>query len=642
MTTRKGWNVRLTISLVFPALLMLVFTAARLGIWQLNGAFFAELSGLEICKAFLHGIQFDFYMTALCMGPVILLLNLPVQKKWWAKLFATVLLAEFVFITGFLVADAVYFPKVGRHIGEEIIQVSSDWDYIVSYAVKQFWWALLLLLGGFAAVLKGVYRLINRKDEGMRTLRQTVTILVCIVLMTALGIRGHLGRGKSLGVADVYNYVPSAAGAALTLNGAFTAYQVGRKGAQEFTNTFPLQEAIANTQQILIAPTEKVLTEQYPLMRERVAPYDVAKRPNILIVLLEGWHPYYVDALSHRGFGVTPVFDELVKNGVNFTQAYAAGQRSIFGFAAVLGSIPLVPGLPMFGYGLEMAALSPMPKHFSQAGYYTFFAQTSHRDSYRLCALASYLGMQESYGWEDIPQRLEYNQKAPFGYDHDAMQFAADKIAQHADQPFMGMVFTGITHEPFTSTLSQFDKYPYDTWEHGFLNTLGFADWSIGQLLARAKQDGWFDDTIFIFVADHTSGGPADGTLKNHFQIPLVIYAPKYYMPQQVDYVVSQLDIVPTLYEMAGLTPIYTAFGRNLWDTSAPHVAMVAEGNNIGLITQKGAVRHTGSKLLTVEPYSDDFNAAQAEETLLSLNKTAYTLLKENRWYNPAQKGARP
>ena len=94
-----------------------------------------------------------------------------------------------------------------------------------------------------------------------------------------------------------------------------------------------------------------------------------------------------------------------------------------------------------------------MPKHFARAGYYTFFAQTSHRDSYRLCALASYLGVKDSYGWEDIPERLKYKDRAPFGYDYDALMFAADKIKNRQEKNFMGMVFTGITHEPFASTL---------------------------------------------------------------------------------------------------------------------------------------------------------------------------------------------
>ncbi len=639
---KKWWqDVRLRISIVAVAGCLALFTAARVGIFASNLSFFAQLSAADVWAAFVQGIRFDFYMVALCLGPVLILLNLPVKSLRWSKLWTTVLLSEGIFLAGFLVADWVYFPKVGRHIAEEIIQVSADWGYIVSYAFKEWWWALLLLLGGGAGAAVFLYRWINRTEQVKRSLQQTVLIVTVLAVACVLGIRGHLGGGKSLGVADVYKYARTASAAALTLNGAFTAYQIGRKGAQEFTNTFPVEKAILNTQKMFISPAEKVMLETYPLERKRTVPSLTPgpKKPNIFIVLLEGWHPYYIDGISHQGFGATPVFDDILQNGVQFTNAYAAGQRSIFGFAAVLAGVPLIPGLPMFGYGLEMTSLSPLPHHFAQNGYYTFFAQTSHRDSYRLCALASYLGMQDSYGWEDIPQLLPYRQKAPFGYDYDALQFAANKIKEHADKPFLAMVFTGITHEPFTSTLPQFDKYPYDSWEHGFLNTLAFADWSIGEFLSRAKKDGWFDDTIFVFVADHTSGGPAENTLKNHFHIPLVIYAPKRFSPQKRNEVVSQLDLVPTLYNLAGINPAYTAFGRDMFDPAAPHIALVAEGNNIGLITAQGAVRHTGSKLLTVEPYTPDFDADQAEEQLLSLSQAAYTLLKENRWYTPAENG---
>ncbi len=630
---------KLCISLAAAGGLMGVFTVARLVLWLSNGAFFAPLSGAEIASAFVHGLQFDFYMTALCLGPVILLLNLPISSRVWTKIWTVVLLAELVFITGFLVGDFIYFPKVGRHIAEEIIQVSNDWQFVISYIFTQVWFPLLLLLSALAAAVYGLFTYINRVGVCKRSWKKTAIILGTVAGLAVLGLRGHLGRGKALGVADVYRYATSAPGAALTLNGAFTAYQVGRKGAQEFTNAYPLQEAIANTQKLFIEPSEKIMSEQYPLMRQAApAGATLAQKPNVFIVMLEGWHPYYIDGLSHRGFGVTPVFDDILRHGVNFTNAYAAGQRSIFGFTALLASMPLVPGLPMFGYGLETVELSPMPAHFARNGYYTFFAQTSHRDSYRMCALASYLGMQESYGWEDMPQRLPYKEKAPFGYDYDALQFAADQIAKHPGKPFLGMVFTGITHEPFTSTLPQFDKYPYDSWEHGFLNTLAFADWSLGELLARAKKDGWFDNTIFVFVADHTSGGPADPSLKNHFHIPLVMYAPKLLPAQEMSQVVSQLDLVPTLYKLANLTPVYTAFGRDMFDVSIPRAALVSEGNTIGLITQNGAVRHTGSQRLSVEPYQPDFDVQAAENLLLSLDKTAYMLLKNNRWYHPSER----
>ena len=633
---RSFFDTKLHISCLVLLGMMALFTLTRVSIFLGNHSFFAALSGGEILSAFVNGLRFDFYVTALFMGPVIFLLNLPLRARWWTQLCTTLLLVEMVWGAGFLVGDWVYFPKVGRHIAEEVVQLSSDWGYIVSYVLTQFWWAVALLLGFLGIALYSLYKYINRKGIEPRSWKKTLSILITILLLIVLGLRGHLGGGKAIGVADVYNYVQTSAGAALALNGAFSAYQVGRKGTQDFANTYPLEQALAHTQQFLISPQEKILDEKYPLMRQSVAAAGAAQRkPNVLIVLLESWNPYYVDGISHHNYGATPVFDELAKEGVLFTQAYAAGQRSILGFGAVLAGVPPIPGLPMFGYGLELASLSTMPKHFSQAGYYTFFAQTSHRDSYRMCALASYLGMQESFGWEDMPQRLPYQGKAPFGYDYDAFEFSADQIAAHAGRPFMGMIFTGITHEPFTATLPQFNKYPYDTWEHGFLNTLSFADWSIGQLMDRAKKEGWFDNTIFVFVSDHTAGQIPDGTLKSNFQISLLLYAPKLLPARHIDYVVSQLDLIPTLYKLAGLQVPYTAFGHDMLDPSLPRAAFVSEGSNIGLVTPKGAIRHSGSKILTVEPYSEDFDSQAAQELLLSLDKSARTLLKENRWYHP-------
>ncbi|WP_428061492.1 LTA synthase family protein [Candidatus Avelusimicrobium stercoris] len=612
----------------------LLFTVARAALFLLNRDFFSALSGAEIFSAFLNGLRFDFSVIALFMGPVLFLLNLPVRGRGWVKFWVGVLLAELILAAGFLIGDLIYFPKVNRHIAEEIVQVANDWGYVLKYMLTQVWLPLIMLLGGFAWAVRAVCRYTDKHFQANRFSKiRTGEILFLIVLLTFLGIRGHIGRGKSLGVADVYNYAASPAGAALTLNGAFTAYQVGRKGAMEISNAFPADKALELTQKRFVAADETVPDENYPLMRQ-AQPDDkpLAKDYNVMIVLLEGWHPYYVDGLSGQNFGATPVFDDILKNGVNFTNAYAAGLRSIFGFAAVFAGVPLVPGLPMFGYGLELTSFSPMPKHFSQAGYYTFFAQTSHRDSYRLCALASYLGVKDSYGWENIPELLKYKDRAPFGYDYDALMFAADKIKNRQEKNFMGMVFTGITHEPFASTLPQFDKYPYDSWEHGFLNTLSFADWSIGEFLKRAKEDGWFDNTIFVFVADHTSGGPADDSLKNRFRIPLVIYAPKLFKGREAKQIVSQLDLIPTLYRLTGLTPAYTAFGRDMFDTSLERVALVSEGVNIGLITLDGEMRHSGGKILSATPGMD---TKKAEETLLSLDKAAYTLLKENRWYKP-------
>jgi hypothetical protein len=97
--------------------------------------------------------------------------------------------------------------------------------------------------------------------------------------------------------------------------------------------------------------------------------------------------------------------------------------------------------------------------------------------------------------------------------------------------------------------------------------------------------------------------------------------------------VVSQLDILPAIYEITGLSAPYTAFGRSLFDNSTERFAFTTEGPCTGLITAKGAIRHSGAKMLDIEPKAPDFDAKKAEETLLSFDKAALTLLKNNKWF---------
>ena len=629
---KTDFRLRWSVYIVLLAIVM--FTAARFVLFESLPAMFSALTSQEVKSAFLNGFRFDFSCIAVFLGPLILLLNLPVNSRRWAKWLLYIISFVLLILAGVLAADLIYFPNVNRHIAEEIVQISHDWDFVLSYMFGPALWPVLGLLTDFAAAIVFIrYKIYTRfKPDFGSPLAEGGKLLVIIILMV-LGIRGHLGSGKSLGVADVYAYATNPAAAALTMNGVFTAYQVGRKGRVDMENPYPADKAILTAREQFFSPDETAPNARFPLMRSREGGSEL-KDINIVIVLLEGWHPRFIDSLSGGSYGVTPVFDEIVSKGVVFNNAYSVGLRSIFGFAAVLAGLPQVPGLPMFGYGLEMNALSAMPKNFSDAGYYTVFAQTSKRDSYRMCALASFLGMKDSFGWEDIPELLPYEEEASFGYDYDALMFTADKIKNRKEKNFLAMIFTGITHEPFTRTLPQFNKYPGDDWDSGFKNTLSFADWSIGEFLKKAKQDGWFDNTIFIFLSDHSSGAKTDN-LHDKFHIPLVMYAPKILPAVRRNTTVSQLDLIPTIYALTGLNVPYTAFGRNMFDNSREdeRFAFVSEGVNIGLITPKGAIRHSGKQLLSTETLQDDFDAAAAAEKAQALDKAAYTLLKENRWF---------
>lgn len=213
--------------------------------------------------------------------------------------------------------------------------------------------------------------------------------------------------------------------------------------------------------------------------------------------------------------------------------------------------------------------------------------------------------------------------------------FMNEKIVQlKKSTPFFILGFTGSTHIPFTQTTDEFEKYPRTTEENKYLNSLYYADYSIGQLIEKAKQNDWFDDTIFIFVADHVPNGIEKGnTLKDKFHIPFIIYAPKIFKPQKIEYTVSHLDIIPTLAHMLGKDLKFTVLGTNALDEHASHCAFICEGNNIAIVEGGNTMRHNRQTILETNVEKDSDVYKKLEEKVLSFDKVVSYSFKYNKWF---------
>ena len=122
------------------------------------------------------------------------------------------------------------------------------------------------------------------------------------------------------------------------------------------------------------------------------------------------------------------------------------------------------------------------------------------------------------------------------------------KVIKEADKsyasgkPFLTLLLTISNHRPYT--------YPSGkvSLTGGREGGVQYADYAIGEFLRRAESKPWFDNTIFVFVADHTAGAAGDEEidLEGH-HIPWIIYAPKLVKARRIDMPVSQLDVLPTL-----------------------------------------------------------------------------------------------
>jgi phosphoglycerol transferase MdoB-like AlkP superfamily enzyme len=144
-----------------------------------------------------------------------------------------------------------------------------------------------------------------------------------------------------------------------------------------------------------------------------------------------------------------------------------------------------------------------------------------------------------------------------------------------------------------------------------------FTDFAIGKFLEAAQKKPWFDNTIFVIVADHCHSSAG----KNHipvwkYHIPLIIYAPKIIAPQKIDRVGGQIDVAPTLLSLMNFRYKSQFLGRNLLVAHKHERALLGTFQNLGLLED--------GKLYVMSPQGrEEFYTVEMNSLRFTQKKTA-------------------
>lgn len=553
-------RIKLSFILIFLALGIFTFFRGLLLVTYYDE--FSNLSIFEIFQSFIYGLRFDFALTSILFFFPILMINLPVkwaENKSWLRFWYWICLPIIIAVCLLLAADIAYFAYVKRHITQELRLILHDTFFILQMGLNSYKVALLSF-AGFSALLFLLWKKAIPKystSVSSPNISKRIAIFTLIFFVLVIGIRGGTQR-KTIHVINAFaTGNPSQAN--LILNGAYSALR-------SFSNKSSVSHDFYTSEKVRKQAVELGLYEQsqtYPFQKKFITTKD-KKKLNIVIILLESWSYKYIDALAGNNYGVTPNFDNLIKQGLSFNRFYSAGQRSIEGLQAVLTGVPLLVDMPRLGWGLENSKFSRLGSILKQHDYHTLFAQSSRRTSFHIDGISAAAGFDNYYGMEDMELKLNYSNPDSFwfGWDHETF----NKVQQHLSEvkePFINFTFTGSTHAPYGTLPKQFLKYPHGTdSEYGFMNTLYYSDWALGKFMEQARQQPWFDNTIFFFTADHTLGTYHKGSTIGNFHIPLLIYSPKYIKPGNSNVISSHLDIMPTIIDLLNLPNTYSAVDR--------------------------------------------------------------------------------
>ena len=290
-----------------------------------------------------------------------------------------------------------------------------------------------------------------------------------------------------------------------------------------------------------------------------------AQHLNVVVLLEESLGAEFVGAYGDKR-GLTPELDRLAGKGMLFTRAYATGTRTVRGMEAVTASFPPVPAESivkrphnegMFNWSSVMEK-NGYASTFIYGGFGTFdnmnyFFRTN---GYRVIDRTDMDKAKFANIWGVSDEDL-------FG---NAVRVFDDQHAR--GEKIFSVIMTTSNHKPFT-----FPPGVNGVPEKGGGREAGvrYADYAIGRFFDMAKTRPWFDDTIFVIVADHGARvyGREDIPIRT-YEIPLVLYSPKHIKPGRVDALTSQIDVAPTVIGMLNFNYDSTFFGIDVLRDSYP------------------------------------------------------------------------
>ena len=314
---------------------------------------------------------------------------------------------------------------------------------------------------------------------------------------------------------------------------------------------------------------------------------------------------------------LTPALDRIAQKSFCFGRMYATGTRTVRGLEALTLSLPPTPGQSILrrADNSDMASLGAI---FRDHGYATDFLYGGY---------GYFDNMNEFFGANGyaIKDRTTIPDDEIF---HETIWGVADEILfsqvlrsmdeHHAKgERAFEMVMTTSNHRPF-----KFPEGRIDMPEGTRPAAVRYTDWAIADFLFRAESHDWFDETIFVIVADHQALAAGKTTLPvNCYHIPCMIYAPKLIEAGWSDRLISQMDLPPTLLGMLGLSYESKFLGQDVF-RSERSIAFISTYQMLGMIEDDTLIVLTPNKKIAAYRIDDwnmsEYTAIEPPEELIA------------------------
>ena len=605
---QRIWRYPLTVAARNLLLLLALYTLTRLFFFLTCPTLFPDVTTDHLLEMLRGGVRFDLTAVLYLSSAYILLTLAPLPERWRMNPAYRRVTRGFFFVPNALgilanCVDMTYIPYSDRRTTCTFFREfahDANLPQIILHGMLDYWYVVLFTLAVLIILWKGYgnYMVAPRKRRVLYYVTETAVLLLTVYFVV-IGIRGGFGRyTRPITISNAMQYVNRPTETALVLNTPFTLM----KSLETQTYVNPQYFPEAELEQIF-SPVHN-------------CPQNVSKHFNVVVLILESFATEHVgffnprlDGGTYRGF--TPCLDSILARSVTFEHAFASGRKSIDAMPSVLSSIPMLIE-PYIITPYATNAVSSLADVLGRQGYTTAFFHGAPNGSMGFQAYARSAGFERYFGMDEYLADPASDPRAYDGtwaiWDEEFLQYYCRTLSD-LPEPFCTAVFTASSHHPFAVPERYEGRFPDGP--QPLCRCIAYSDYALGRFFREAARQPWFERTLFVLTADHTSQLYHDEYLNERglFRVPIAFYMPALLTPRlDSTQVVSQTDIMPSVLALTGCDEPFFAFGEDaLTGPKCHNYAVCYQHPYFQIISRNGLLLFDGNSVVQTQgALSDD------------------------------------
>ncbi|MGZ7443966.1 LTA synthase family protein [Paenibacillus sp. TH7-28] len=388
-----------------------------------------------------------------------------------------------------------------------------------------------------------------------------------------------------------------------------------------------LQETIAKIRQLQS-------TYSYRADTEKATPdfFGAAQGMNLIVVQMESFQNFPIN-LTLNGQEITPVLNKLAKEGFYFPHVFqqiGPGNTSDAEFMSNTSIYPTAAAAMSTSFGDRQ--LPSLPRLLQGHGY---VANTFHINKVTFWDRNKLYPALHFDKYYDKPYYTNDHFNDFGASDEEMYRVGVEKLTEIKAQskPFYAQFVTTSSHSPFVVPKDrqhiQLPAGMEGTMLGNYIQAVNYTDYAIGTLIDRLKQAGMWENTMLVFYGDHFGLQPNDVSAEeireklgiayderiSRFNIPLIVHVPGAKSGQVVERTGGQVDILPTIANLLGVSlpdEGFTTLGQDLLNIDRNVIGMryyLPTGSffndEVMFVPGQGFDDGTAVSLKTLQPVTD-------------------------------------